>query len=395
MCGDPEMGNAGAGMAGRLGLIDLPPQQSHVKRTLPPSLSGFPGEAEIRYYVKVTVQRPSIWKENKRSAIGFKFMPIEPPRPPLTSAEAFARRAHAFQPGLFQLQKKRGLFGKSPRQLSNEPPSVLVDARLPSPSILVCRDPLPLRIIIKRQNASPEQLFLLGLEVNLVGATDVRAQNVIRQEISTFPVLTLRGLSAPIGKEGDPTGTETLLDANLWNQVALPPTVTPSFHICNLTRTYSLHLRITLGYGFPGEISPQTQVIPLVFPVEVYSGIRPPPELVAAATQRPVPVSSQTSPPLVPPRAGAPPPLVDPLYPPQMGTAHADLMGDAPPSYEDAMAEDIGPLDGRRVYSGVTDENAPSEVDDRGKGRGAVPGYSVNDPNGGAGPSRGGGGAVV
>lgn len=73
-----------------------------------------------------------------------------------------------------------------------------------------------------------------------------------------------------------------------------------------------------------------------------------------------------------------------------MGTPNADLMGDAPPSYEDAMADEIGPVDGRREYSGVTDEHAPSEVND-GKGNGAVPGYSVTDPRAGAGPSRGGG----
>ena len=39
----------------------------HVKKTLPPTLSGLPGEAEIRYYVKVTVQRPAFYKENFRA----------------------------------------------------------------------------------------------------------------------------------------------------------------------------------------------------------------------------------------------------------------------------------------------------------------------------------------
>lgn len=39
----------------------------HVKKTLPPSLSGFAGQAEIRYYVKVTVQRPAFYKENFRT----------------------------------------------------------------------------------------------------------------------------------------------------------------------------------------------------------------------------------------------------------------------------------------------------------------------------------------
>lgn len=39
----------------------------HVKKTLPPSLSGFAGQAEIRYYVKATVQRPAFYKENFRT----------------------------------------------------------------------------------------------------------------------------------------------------------------------------------------------------------------------------------------------------------------------------------------------------------------------------------------
>lgn len=44
-------------------------------------------------------------------------------------------------------------------------------------------------------------------------------------------------------------------------------------------------------------------------------------------------------------------------------------MDDAPPSYEDAMADDIAPVDGpRRDYSGVTDVNAPG-LDEKGGAR--------------------------
>jgi hypothetical protein len=78
-----------------------------------------------------------------------------------------------------------------------------------------------------------------------------------------------------------------------------------------------------------------------------------------------------------------------------MGTANAELMGDAPPSYEDAMADDIGPLDGRREYSGVANENSPSEVGGEKGGRGAVPGYSVQDGDGGRGASGSGSGGFV
>ena len=73
-------------------------------------------------------------------------------------------------------------------------------------------------------------------------------------------------------------------------------------------------------------------------------------------------------------------------------------MEDAPPSYEDAMADDIAPVDGpRRDYSGVTDENAPS-MDEKGSAR---PGDLRGGPpppafsGGGRGRGNGGGRSAV
>lgn len=39
----------------------------HVKKTLPPSLNGFPGTADIKYYIKATIIRPQFYKENIRA----------------------------------------------------------------------------------------------------------------------------------------------------------------------------------------------------------------------------------------------------------------------------------------------------------------------------------------
>ncbi len=94
----------------------------------------------------------------------------------------------------------------------------------------------------------------------------------------------------------------------------------------------------------------------------MYSGIEPPPALLEAMASRP-------SRPPIPARpstlSAAARPTYDPLYPPQIGTPGATSVDDAPPSYEDAMADEIGPVDGpRRDYSGMTNENAPSEIDD-------------------------------
>ena len=52
---------------GALSVQFAPDTNKHVKRALPPSLSGFPGEAEIKYYVKATVVRPKFYQENLRS----------------------------------------------------------------------------------------------------------------------------------------------------------------------------------------------------------------------------------------------------------------------------------------------------------------------------------------
>jgi hypothetical protein len=54
----------------------------------------------------------------------------------------------------------------------------------------------------------------------------------------------------------------------------------------------------------------------------------------------------------------------DPTYPPQLGTAGADEVADAPPSYEDAITDEIAPVESvARHYSGITDVNAPELVD--------------------------------
>ncbi|KAF4630615.1 hypothetical protein G7Y89_g7522 [Cudoniella acicularis] len=396
-CCNPQAQQMGPGSGfGGLGLGGLQQMQyRHVKKTLPPSLTGFPGEAEIRYYVKVTVQRPSIFKENRRSAIGFKFLPIEPPRPPPTTNEAYARRPFGFQVGIAAPVRKSSIFRKNPTPtpLSDTAPKGEIDARLPSPAILTCNEPLPLRLIARKLNMSAENIFLMSLQVHLFGYTEVRAQDVARTETSNWVLMSMNGLAIPIGTPSDPIRTETIIDKTLWNQIPLPNTVAPSFTTCNLSRRYDLEVRVGLGYGFVGEIQPQTITLPLRFQVEIYSGISPPPALLTAMANNPaptlanrptlpirpatshipttIPISSTsniyTTPQQLQPHTPAPIPAPDPLYPPQLGTPGAAALDDAPPSYEDAMADEISPADGpRREYSGVTDVDAPS-MDEKGQ----------------------------
>jgi hypothetical protein len=235
---------------------------SHVTKTLPPSFTGFPGEAEIRYYVKVTVQRPGLFKENWRYQTGLKFLPIEPPRPPKTNQEAYARRPFAFHPrspSPAPQPKKRGSFFSSSRHsspahspvdgthnlmppdgvpsqtaASASPPSVEISARLPHPAILTCNKPIPLRILAKKLVPSAAEVYLIALQIDLIGKTTVRCQNLANTETSRWVIISRQGLSIPVSQPQDAVGTEIVLPNSLWSDVPLPNTVMPSFVTCNL-----------------------------------------------------------------------------------------------------------------------------------------------------------------
>lgn len=132
------------------------------------------------------------------------------------------------------------LFKKKPTQLSDTAPTGEIDARLPSPAILTCNEPLPLRIISRKTNDSAETVFLMSLQVHLFGHTEVRALDVSRTETSTWVLMSLNGLGIPLSKPSDALRTENVVDENLWNRIKLPNTVAPSFETCNLSRKYEV-----------------------------------------------------------------------------------------------------------------------------------------------------------
>jgi hypothetical protein len=418
---------------------------SHVTKTLPPSFTGFPGEAEIRYYVKVTVQRPGIFKENWRYQMGLKFLPIEPPRPPKTNQEAYARRPFTFHPrspSPAPYQKKRSsFFGRSsgpstPTTASpglhppadawaneapsptafNTPPSIEMSARLPHPATLTCNKPIPLRLIAKKLVPAHADVYLIAMQIDLVGKTTVRCQNLINTEVSRWVIMSRQGLSLLVSKPEDPVGTELVLPDTLWSNIPLPNTVMPSFITCNLrcvppnmpasqprlltppSRDYQLEVKLGLAWGNPSlpapsssflghrskhrDLSdlPQELHLPLHFSkIEVFSGLAPPPALVEAMrqgrgrTSGPKPTQQPSpTPPNLPPRPVQQPQQQAPehLYPPQLqpGQEHPPY-DDAPPTYEEAMAEEMtGPMfppTTRPAYSGETNENEPSTLPEK------------------------------
>jgi hypothetical protein len=191
----------------------------HIKTTLPPSLAGFPGEAEIRYFVKVTVNRPQFFKENPRAIANFTLLPIEPPRPVTTDGEAYARRQHQFlenapsvatgkKPGLFDRKSSPTIIPSSPTTSGNVPPRVSIDARLPNPAVLTCNQDIPLRLLLKNVSERSKNVYLQMLQIELIGYTKVRAHEVTRTESNSWILCSFSNMAIPVGMPTDPVDTE-------------------------------------------------------------------------------------------------------------------------------------------------------------------------------------------
>src|SRR5579871_439791 len=221
--------------------------QGHVKQTLPPSLGGI-DDAYIRYFVKVTVNRPSFFSRNHRHIIPFVFCPIEPPRPPPQNNQIFVRKKHTLalsakqqEPGFWG-----GLFKKTPS--TGNGGTVAFEARLPNPPIIVPTEPIPLSLYLKRVDASEGIIYVRSVQIMLGMTTFIAAQGYRRELGYLLPILNVGNLNITLPANQN----EIKIDpANLIQQtsqkakgITLPDTVPPSFRTCNIARRYTLVLQM-------------------------------------------------------------------------------------------------------------------------------------------------------
>ncbi|KAL9057314.1 MAG: hypothetical protein Q9162_002388 [Coniocarpon cinnabarinum] len=146
------------------------------------------------------------------------------------------------------------------------------------------------------------------------------------------------------------------LDPTAW-EMPVPQYLPPSFKTCNIERTYALEARIGIGFG--AQSAKNQIILPLRLACEVWSGIKPPKSLVAAMESRPnrppkkpvnkKPLSAEAAANVAKYHAqaqanafvGPPGPQYAPLPPGEE---------EPPPSYEDALGDNLAPVDGPRNY---------------------------------------------
>ena len=221
---------------------------------------------------------------------------------------------------------------------------------------------------------------LLRFQMDLIGITEIRCHSLVDKRVNRWIVAQKSNMMVPLNPAEDGNG-EMVVPDSLWKNMPLPNTVAPSFNSCNLSRRYEVDIKLGLCWGKPKSFpQPPTVYLPLHFAkLEIFSGVVPPAALVEASLNpRPRPRHSSASAaagtPQLPPRRAsvangtvqrpAQPAIQDPLYPPQLVPGQAEApYDDAPPSYDEAVADAVpqDEMQSRPAYSGVTNENAPSD----------------------------------
>lgn len=220
---------------------------------------------------------------------------------------------------------------------------------------------------MRRLDNASTSVYLSMLQIELIASTHIRAHDLNRTELNSWIVMSQANMNMPLGTPTDKEAIEWKLPSRFWDNAPLPNTVAPTFETCNLSRKYELEIRVGLTHGMATGVRPELVVLPLRLPVKVFSGIAPPASLLNALANQPAPshplndskaTESMASGYDQPPATPVNPTASDQNFPARFGTINQPIVYDEPPppSYEDAMAEDIGPLDGPR-----RDYNPPSD----------------------------------
>jgi len=311
---------------------------------------GFSASAYGRYFVKVTVNRPSFFTRNLRHIAPFVFCPIEPPRP-ATTTQLFVRKKHTLSSAptngggastLFS-----GLFRK-PSAAQGNSGTIVFEARMPNPPIIVPTEAVPLTLLVRRDQGSRGVIYIRSVQIMLGTTTYIAAQGFRRELGYLLPLLNVGGLNITVPEDkneisilpGDlvqhvstTTGTATTgkgAQGGGNRGLIVPDTVPPSFRTCNIARKYTLVLQL----GVSASKSLPVEMIQLTLDVQIYSGFKPPPELLSTA-----------HPPGPPPAFGAT--NAEDKKSPQSGTGAGGAVQEGGlgvgelPTYDEAVAEGL------------------------------------------------------
>jgi hypothetical protein len=214
-----------------------------------------------RYVLKVRVDRYSLLSRAFRHSIHINFWPCDPSRPELSSGtQVNVRTKHIFSShqGLFQ-----SLFSSKSEKRSAG--AVIVEARLPR-SVLVPKQPVPVMLVIARASGS-KTVFLQSVEILVGSTTCIQIKGDRSSDRGQTRILSKNNLNFILQSAQNEMLVQPI-DITSGRTINFPNAFPPSFRSCNITRTYSLILRV----GILEEGAKKTEQVQLEMDVELFTG---------------------------------------------------------------------------------------------------------------------------
>ncbi|CAN6619035.1 hypothetical protein TRVA0_007S02630 [Trichomonascus vanleenenianus] len=276
----------------------------HIQSFLPPSFSGLGDLASVKYFLKVTINRASMFKMNVRQVEPFVFLPADVPME-TSSQLAFVRREvtvglNGASPGQTQPpQKKKSTMSKLFRLNFSESLGVntwsgptanfIFEARYPQlggkmKAGFKPEAPLELHLFVLFKSLPKEigvtELNVVSIDINLYAHTEATAQgyaensnlvlNLCKRDNIKLPVdLAGATQSRAIDKETGRPMYKIEIDPDLVQAAMIPDHVPPTFTSCNIRRSY--RMGIVAGFSTGGDA--QTEYAELAVDSIVQSGI--------------------------------------------------------------------------------------------------------------------------
>ncbi|KAK0105013.1 hypothetical protein ONS95_004618 [Cadophora gregata] len=242
----------------------------HLNTSLPPSTKvqapNNVATGEVKYSIKVKVERPGRFKPDLTSQLELRFMPLDPSLPPPMLNPVSARTSRS----LLRTSSRSSPPSSPPVSDRLDNSVITFEASLPSPAVLHTKHHLPLTIsaIIKSGSRIPgSSVYLRSLALCLRIETII----TVGPNSTTWPsldeLLNLSGLQIELSEAFPGQGE---VDRELWKDVIIPE-INPSFTSCTLVQQHFLVVAGGFSYGTEGSV----QIIKTSINIDVHTGIKP------------------------------------------------------------------------------------------------------------------------
>lgn len=127
--------------------------------------------------------------------------------------------------------------------------SCQINTKLLHGPCLASQTSIPLEIEINKLRGDWSKLKLNDFQTMLIETTHFRVGGSTESLQRYWIIQTVTNMNESLFGEGLPLGDATYLPSSIWSAHPVPSSITPTFEICNIKRTYQLEVRLGFLVG--------------------------------------------------------------------------------------------------------------------------------------------------